>query len=546
MDDLYPIASSGYMGELPHKTQSLCPECKKLLPAVVYADGDVVRIKKTCPEHGEFSELYWESVEMYERGRKQGAKPKMQERTNTPPEVGNTGLNCPFDCGICQRHKSHTALANLVATNRCDLTCWYCFFYAKEGQPIYEPSLEQVRMMMRNLRHERPVRCNAVQITGGEPTLRDDLIDMIKIAKEEGIGHVQVNTDGINLAFKPELAKQMREAGTNTLYMSFDGVTPQSNPKNHWEAPYAIENCRKADMGIVLVPTIIKGVNDHEIGDIVNFGLNHLDPIRGVNLQPVSLVGRMPQEMREKQRITIPKVLKNLEEQSNGIITTDDFYTVPSIHAITGFVEAFTGKQKYDLTTHFACGAATYVYKDGDRIIPLPQFVDVDGLFEYLQEKAQELEGGKNKYWVGLKILRKLGGFIDEKKKPKDFDLSKMLIDALIKHDYKALSRLHHRLLFIGMMHFQDPYNYDVERVERCCIHYVVPDGRIIPFCTFNVLPEIYRDKIQKEYAMPAREWEIRTGKKLADDKYQRNADELAAGAAYKEGYDLKDYFKKD
>jgi len=543
-EDLYPIASSGYMGDLPHKTHSLCPECKKLLPAIVYADGDVVRIKKTCPEHGEFSELYWESIEMYERGRKQGAPGKIQKRTNTPEELGNTGLNCPFDCGICQRHKSHTALANIVATNRCDLSCWYCFFYAKEGQPIYEPSLEQVRLMMRNLRNEKPVPCNAIQITGGEPTLRDDLIDMIKIAKEEGIGHVQVNTDGVNLAFKPDLAKQIREAGTNTIYMSFDGVSSQSNPKNHWEAPYAIEQCRKAGMGIVLVPTVIKGVNDQEIGAIVNFGLNNMDVIRGVNFQPVSLVGRMPKELREKQRITIPKVIKNIEEQTNGVVTPDDFYTVPSIHAITKFVEAFTGKQKYDLTTHFACGAATYLYKDEDKITPITQFVDVDGLFEYLTEKAEELEGGKNKYWVGLKILKRLGGFIDDGKKPKGFDLGKMLINALLKHDYRSLGNLHHKLLFIGMMHFQDPYNYDVERVERCCIHYVVPDGRIIPFCTFNVIPEIYRDKIQAEYAMTAREWEIRTGKKLADDKYQRNAGELAAGETYKKAYELKDLFK--
>jgi hypothetical protein len=94
--------------------------------------------------------------------------------------------------------------------------------------------------------------------------------------------------------------------------MSFDGVTPRTNPKNHWEMPYAIENCRKAGLGIILVPTVIRGINDHEVGAIVNFGLNNSDIVRGVNFQPVSLVGRMPQKMREKQRITIPKVISNL------------------------------------------------------------------------------------------------------------------------------------------------------------------------------------------------------------------------------------------
>jgi len=316
--------TTGYKQPLPHRTSSLCPECKRKIDALVYAEGDIVWMKKECPEHGEFREKYWESVKMYERERRHGAVgvPTLN------PNVDTNGLNCPFDCGLCTRHKSHTALANIVATNRCDLSCWYCFFYAKEGQPIYEPSLEQIRAMVRNLRQEKPVPCNAVQITGGEPTLRKDLIDIIRICKEEGIDHVQVNTDGINFAFNPDLVRRIREAGTNTVYMSFDGMTPKSNPKNHWEAPYAIENCRKVGMGIVLVPTVIKGINDGEVGQMINFALNHNDVIRGVNFQPVSLVGRMPQKQREQQRITIPKIIENIEEQTNGMVTKEDFYSV--------------------------------------------------------------------------------------------------------------------------------------------------------------------------------------------------------------------------
>ncbi|MGC8593969.1 MAG: radical SAM protein, partial [Nitrososphaeria archaeon] len=118
--------------------------------------------------------------------------------------------------------------------------------------------------MVRTLRAERPVPGNSVQITGGEPTLRDDLPEIIRMIKQEGIDHVQLNTNGINIALHPELARVYKEAGVSNLYMSFDGVTPKTNPKNHWEAPYAIEACRKANLGVVLVPTVIKSVNDHE------------------------------------------------------------------------------------------------------------------------------------------------------------------------------------------------------------------------------------------------------------------------------------------
>jgi uncharacterized radical SAM superfamily Fe-S cluster-containing enzyme len=534
-----------YTGDLPHQTISICPECKRPIEALLYGENDIVWMKKTCPDHGEFKEKYWESVEMYNREKKYGAKGKPTLKPNVG-ETENTGLNCPYDCGLCARHKSHTALANLVMTNRCDLSCWYCFFYAKEGQPIYEPDLKQIRSMLKNLRAEKPVPCNALQLTGGEPCLRDDLVEIVRMAEEEGFDHVQVNTDGIRLALNPQLAADLRAAGTNTVYMSFDGVTPKTNPKNHWEIPYGVENCRAVGMGIVLVPTVIGGVNDHELGDIINFALNHNDIIRGVNFQPVSLVGRMPQEMREKQRITIPRCIKNIEEQTNGTIREEDFFTVPSVHPITKFIEALTREPKYDLTTHFACGMATYLILGEDgRVVPLPQFVDVPGLTEYLTEKAQEIERGKTRYWVGLKVLSKLGSFIDKKKQPKGFDLKRILLDTLVKHNYRSLGALQHKSLFIGMMHFQDPYNYDVERVERCCIHYAMPDGRIIPFCTFNVIPEVYRDKVQAQYAMSAHEWEKKTGKKLADDKYRRDAKRLEEGEEYKKVYGgLKNYFK--
>ncbi|MEM2874494.1 MAG: radical SAM protein [Candidatus Hadarchaeales archaeon] len=523
------------------KTESVCPECLKIIPATVLDDGGRVWITKTCPEHGEFRELYFGSREWYERAKRYSQDGRGVEN----PQVVKEAPVCPKDCGLCRIHKSHTALANIVVTNRCDLTCWYCFFYSGRVGYVYEPTIQQIDEMVEILRNERPIPCNAVQITGGEPCLREDLIEIIRTIKRHGIDHVQLNTNGIRLAHDPELLKKVREEGVNTLYLSFDGLTEKTNPKNHWEVPQLLENCRKVGMGIVLVPTVINSINDGEIGDIVRFGFKNLDVIRGVNFQPVSLVGRMPREERERYRVTIPDVLKRLEEQTNGEIAAEDFFPVPTAMVISGFLEALTGRAMYDLSSHFACGAATYVFKDGERMLPITRFIDVEGFLEYLREKTGELRKGKSRALVGMKILGNIGKFIDKKSKPKDLDVGKLLFDIIVRHNYDALGKFHMRALFIGMMHFMDLYNYDIERVKRCCIHYVMTDRRVVPFCAFNVIPEWYRDRDQKSQGVSFEEWEKTTGRRLKDDLYKRDAEKLKGGEAYRKFVQQVEEIKK-
>ncbi|MCK4496766.1 MAG: radical SAM protein [Candidatus Aenigmarchaeota archaeon] len=517
------------------ETKSLCPECLKIIPAVVFYRDGKVWIAKECEKHGKFEDLYWGDYEMYMRA-KRFAK---DGRGVSNPNVKKENPICPKDCGLCNMHKSHTALANIALTTRCDRNCWYCFFFAERLGYIYEPTMGQIREMLSKLRNEKPVACTAVQLTGGEPTMRADLIDIIRLCKEEGFDHVQLNTNGIRISQNPDFTKRIRESGVNTLYLSFDGLTPETNIKNHWEIPGVMENCRKAGIGIVLVPTVIRNVNDHEIGDIIKFGFKNIDVIRSVNYQPVSLVGMMPRKEREKHRITIPDTIKAIEEQTDGQINSNDFYPVPSMMAITNFVEALTKKSEYSLSTHFACGMGTYVFEIDRKMVPITRFIDVEGLLEYLDTLGNEIKAGKrNKYVTATRLLFKLNSFIDKEKAPKGFSLGKILWNALIKHDYKALGAFHHKSLFIGMMHFQDLYNYDIERVKRCCIHYAMTDGRIIPFCAFNVIPEWYRDKTQKSQGIPIKEWEKETGKKIKDDLYKRDTKKLEASELYRETYD--------
>lgn len=500
------------------ETKSICPECLKLIPAKIFEEDNKVWIRKECLEHGQFLDLYWGDYEMYKKAMKFSHDGKAIHN----PSINIQNPLCPTDCGLCKVHKSHTALGNIVVTNRCDLQCFYCFFYAKAMGYVYEPTLEQIRMMLRVMREEKPVPCNAVQLTGGEPTIRDDIIDIIKIAKEEGYDHVQLNTNGIKFSQSLEFAKKVREAGVSTLYLSFDGTTPETNPKNHYEMPKILENLRKVGLRAVLVPTIINTVNDHDVGNILRFGIKNIDAVSGVNYQPVSLVGRITKADVKKFRITIPDVIKKIEEQTNGIVSREDWYPVPFVTPITHFFEALTERPRYELTSHAACGMATYLFLDGDKIVPIPRFFDVEGFMEFLNEITSQVRGFTGKVYTSLKIMSKLSSFVDKKKQPKDLNIANILFNILKTGDYNSLGILQHKSLFVGMMHFMDLYNYDVERVERCCIHYAQPDGRIIPFCAFNVIPQWYRDKIQEKHSLSIPEWENKTGRKLENDLYKR------------------------
>ncbi len=529
---------------LLRRTASLCPECYRYLPAIVFERNGKVFIRKICPEHGEVEELYWGDAEQFRRVMRYEVKGRKLEN----PQVKEVGI-CPFNCGLCPIHLNMTALANIVLTNRCNLSCWYCFFFAEKAGFVYEPTIEEIRKMVEVLRNEKPVPCNAIQLTGGEPTLRDDLVEIVKMIKGMGVDHVQLNTHGIIFVERPELLKELRTAGVNTIYLSFDGVTPKTNPKNHWEIPYILDAARKAKMtSIVLVPTVIRGVNDHEVGDIIKFAALNMDVIRGVNFQPVSLTGQMPRSEREKYRITIPEVISKIEEQTEGQIPKEAWYPIPFSVAISEFVEALSGKPQYKFTNHPACGMATYVfpefeYREGmkrvKRIVPITEFLDVEGLHEYLTEKAEELRRGSNRYIVGLKVLYNIRKFIRKEKQPEGIDLMSLLKKIFLYRNYDALGEFHYKSLFLGMMHFMDLYNYDVQRVMRCCIHYALPNGKLIPFCTFNVLPDLYRDKYQKEHSISLEEYAKLHGEESVGEKskYRRDVKKLSSTELYRLTY---------
>ena len=464
---------------------SLCPICLEVINARIFQEEKRVMIEKRCAEHGDFKDIYWSDAVLYRRFMRFWAYGEGIENPISSTE------SCPFNCGLCENHKTGTILGNIDITNRCNLSCPTCF--ADAGQNHDDPTMDQIRSMMQTLRDQRPVPCPAIQLSGGEPTMRDDLPLIVSLAKEMGFSQVQVATNGLKLATSPDLCRSLVSSGLSTVYLQFDGVTPEpyKTMRGHDLLQLklqAIKNLRAAgQMSVVLVPTLAKGVNDSEVGDIIRFASINLDVVKGVNFQPVSFVGRIDQDDRAEMRLTISDLIALVEDQTNSEITGDDFYPVPFVAPISGLVAAETGTAQPALTVHPCCGAATYIYCINGHLVPITRFVDVEGLLEKIREEVENLDGSMlSRLWIRRMILMELPKFIDKSRTPEGLAFTRLFFNIIKNGTREALIEFHNSTLFLGTMFFQDLYNIDLERLQRCGVHYALPDGRVIPFCSYN------------------------------------------------------------
>ena len=221
------------------------------------------------------------------------------------------------------------------------------------------------------------------------------------------------------------------------------------------------------------------------------------DVVAGVNFQPVSFAGRINKSELKKKRITIPDLLHDIEEQTYGQIKASDFVTIPAITPLIDFLKR-TQKGIYpELSTHPACGAGTYVYVNGDQVIPITRLINVKRLLEVSEHSKGKMDALARLFINAPSII-----YLDKIKESKS--LLSLLKDIIVGGDFASAARFHKQnILFIGTMHFMDPYNFDVERVERCVIHYVTPDHKIIPFCSYNSL---HRSKFEKKFSREIKE----------------------------------------
>jgi uncharacterized radical SAM superfamily Fe-S cluster-containing enzyme len=490
---------------------SLCPECMDRIPMRIYEEEGVIYLEKTCPNHGKFEDVYWGDAELFRWFYDNWYKARYLGVGLENPHT-KTVNGCPFDCGVCPQHKTPTILGIIDVTNRCNMACPVCFAYAGASNYVYEPSFEQIVSMIKLLRANSPWACNALQFSGGEPTIRNDLPDLVREARKAGISHVEVNTNGLRIADDIGYFKKLLDAGLSTLYLQFDGLREEIYKATRARTGLVpikqrvIDNAREIGLdSIVLVVTLARGVNDKDLGVIVDYAVKNHDVIRCVNIQPVSMAGRLQKNEMRKMRITIPDTIKEIEAQTGGVVSRWDWRPVNWPVPMTKGMGVVKGKAYPDFTMHPMCGAATFLVVDKDGSFkPIMNYVDVDKFAEVFWDIYYSGAKGR-KTMAKLQMLKLLP------MAKSDF-VRGLIKNVITKGSYEALGDFMRRIVMIGIMHFQDVWNFDLERVQRCAIHYVTPDMKIRSFCTYN---SIHRSSVEKQFAVPISEWTKRTGKKV-------------------------------
>lgn len=431
-------------------TESLCPVCLRLIPASRVPRGDDVFLEKTCPDHGAYSVAIWRGEPSYTGW----ARPKVPWRPVAPATEVKAG--CPFDCGLCPDHRQQTCTALIEVTLRCDLGCAYCFADAP-GSVSQDPEIGLIRTW-----YERLLTAGHsinVQLSGGEPTIRDDLAEIVALGRSLGFGFIQLNTNGHRLAMEPAYVESLRSAGLGSVFLQFDGTDDQVYQRLRGRRLFdvklrAIENCRQQDLGVVLVPTLVPEVNTDSIGSIIQFALDNVDVVRGVHFQPVSYFGRFPRPPSTADRITIPEAIRAIERQTSGRLRAEHFKPPGCENAYCSFHGNFVLMRSGDvvaLTKHTGSDCCCGPAKAEEGAARTREHV--------AKRWASPERSVPSAVGSGLSL-----GFWDE------------LIEAAAT-----------RMLSISGMAFQDAWTIDLERLRDCCIHVVTRDGRLVPFCAYNL-----------------------------------------------------------
>ena len=427
------------MKQIIRDTRSVCPICLQNLPAqLVRQDHDEILLEKVCPEHGAWAVPVWRGKVDFDLWTRY-----------TEPLQGDAGIHCPVNCGICREHGIGTCCCLLEVTKRCNLRCRFCF--ADGGGHEADPAPEEMRAAIRDI--VRQCGNPLLQFSGGEPTLRDDLPELIRYAKEAGCSYVQVNTNGIRLAQEPEYAKELAKAGLDIVFLQFDGTKPEIYEFLRGQdlleiKKRAIEICADLQIGLTLVPTVVPGVNTDNLGDLIAFARENVPKVRGIHFQPVSYFGRHPGMPEGDGRYTLDQLMADISDQTG--IPLDSFLPSRCDHPLCGF-------------------HANYLVNPAGGLKPLSSIV---------HSAKQRGTACDNRDYVARHWMRQSG----ESKPAGDFS-DEMDFDTF-------LYRLRHCSLTLSAMAFQDAENLNIERLHRCSLH-VYSNGKVKPFCA-NYLTKIH------------------------------------------------------
>lgn len=424
------------------KTWSVCPVCLERIPAELVIHDGSWYMEKACTKHGKFSAVIW-----------RGSEPSLAGWGNyRPPEESEADIpHCPDDCGLCEKHLQGTCCVLVEVTDRCNLRCPVCF--AESGDRECRPD-KSAAALQKDFEYLIDKDCKFIQLSGGEPTVRDDLPEIVSAAKRAGATSVQLNSNGLRLGKEPGFTKLLAEAGLDFVFMQFDGLEDEIYMRLRGrpllaEKLEAVRICGENGIGVTLVPTVVPGVNDSQIGEIIRFGLKNSPFVRGVHFQPVSYFGRYPEPPKDEDRITLPEIISAIERQTDGLIRQSDLAPSACDHPRCGF--------------------------HGDFVVMPDKLLSLTAMNTPSAAASdcccnQAGEALRNRNFVARRWKRNLAM---ENEAASSADI--MDFDTF-------LARVAANGFTVTGMAFQDAYNLDLERLRRCSLH-VYDEGRIIPFC---------------------------------------------------------------
>lgn len=442
------------MKEIMNTTYSLCPECMKKIPARYINENGKVFLEKECPEHGHYQVLVWSNAGQYQEWMEQSIHAEMCEKF---PGVKK---GCPFDCGLCREHEGKTCTAVLELTYRCNMECEVCFADTKKVK--YEPDLIEIKRMYETA-YRNGGDCS-IQLSGGEPTMRKDLPEILRMGKKMGFSHIQVNTNGIRIAKDLDYLRELKNAGADLIYLQFDSLRDEVYTKIRGRKMLdiklqAVSNCEQAGIAAILVPVLVKNLNDSETGELIAYAKKHMPIVKGVHFQPISYFGRYPNDKGRIiwDRMNLSDVIDCLISQTGGEMKKKDF--VP--------------RKRYD--SHCAFSALYYLETDG-RLKSITENAR-DRLISKHTDFAKKANAFTNRHWKMQKPDMP-SEECDEEKTHNTHERQYMK---------EFIERLKNYTLSVSGMGFQDAYNIDIGRLRGCCVHVITYNGQAVPLCAFHV-----------------------------------------------------------
>lgn len=440
-------------------TISLCPVCLKRVDAKIVFEGKNVFMLKNCTEHGFQKVLIATDSDYYKNIRNYNKPSEMPLKFNTSTHYG-----CPYDCGLCVDHEQHGCLTIVEITDRCNLTCPTCYAMSSPHYGRHRTVEEVERMLDAVVANEGEP--DVVQISGGEPTIHPDFFAILDIAKTKPIKHLMVNTNGIRIAKDFDFAMRLAEYQPDfEIYLQFDSFKPaalqQLRGKDLTDVRQkALEHLNKLNLSTTLVVTLQKGVNDDEIGEIIDFALKQ-PCVRGVTFQPTQQAGRLDHFDPATDRLTLTDVRQKILDQTT-VFQPNDLLPVPCNPDAL---------------------AMGYALKLNGQVFPMTRYIDPEALLNnskntivYEQDAA-----------LHQQMLDIFSTGISVEKTEEKF---RQLLCCLPEVHAPGLT--YNNLFRVIIMRFIDAWDFDVRAIKKSCVHIVHKDGRLIPFETMNLF---YRDE---------------------------------------------------